>query len=42
MHPINIRKAHPDDLEKLLEFEQGIISAERPFDPTLKEGKIHY
>ncbi|MBP6181754.1 GNAT family N-acetyltransferase [Flavobacterium sp.] len=42
MHPINIRKAHPDDLEKLLEFEQGIITAERPFDSTLKEGKIHY
>ncbi|MDI1303470.1 MAG: GNAT family N-acetyltransferase [bacterium] len=42
MHDITIRKAHPDDLEKLLEFEQGIITAERPFDPTLKEGKIHY
>ncbi|MFV5688981.1 GNAT family N-acetyltransferase [Flavobacterium sp. ZT3R25] len=42
MHTINIRKAHPNDLEKLLEFEQGIITAERPFDPTLKEGKIHY
>ncbi|KIA85421.1 GNAT family N-acetyltransferase [Flavobacterium sp. AED] len=42
MHDITIRKAHPDDLKKLLEFEQGIIIAERPFDPTLKEGKIHY
>ncbi|MFV5694995.1 GNAT family N-acetyltransferase [Flavobacterium sp. LB3P122] len=42
MHTINTRKAHPDDLEKLLEFEQGIITAERPFDPTLKEGKINY
>lgn len=42
MHTINIRKAHPNDLEKLLEFEQGIITAERPFDPTLKEEKIHY
>ena len=42
MHNITIRKAHPDDLKKLLEFEQGIITAERPFDPTLKEGKIHY
>lgn len=42
MHTITIRKAHPNDLEKLLEFEQGIITAERPFDPTLKEEKIHY
>ncbi|MFV8342140.1 GNAT family N-acetyltransferase [Flavobacterium sp. XS2P39] len=42
MDNITIRKAHPNDLEKLLEFEQGIITAERPFDPTLKEGKIHY
>ncbi|MFV8326036.1 GNAT family N-acetyltransferase [Flavobacterium sp. ZS1P14] len=42
MHTIHIRKAHPDDLEKLLAFEQGIIAAERPFDPTLKEEKIHY
>ena len=42
MHNITIRKAHPNDLEKLLEFEQGIIAAERPFDPTLKPEKIHY
>ena len=42
MQTINIRKAHPNDLEKLLEFEQGIINAERPFDPTLKAEKIHY
>jgi GNAT superfamily N-acetyltransferase len=42
MNPINIRKATLKDLEKLLEFEQGIITAERPFDPTLKEGKISY
>jgi GNAT superfamily N-acetyltransferase len=39
---INIRRATLDDLSVLLEFEQGIISAERPFDPTLKEGKISY
>jgi GNAT superfamily N-acetyltransferase len=42
MNTINIRKATLKDLEKLLEFEQGIITAERPFDPTLKEGKISY
>ena len=42
MQTITIRKAHPNDLEKLLEFEQGIITTERPFDPTLKAEKIHY
>lgn len=39
---IHIRKATPDDLTILLEFEQGVIAAERPFDSTLKEGKISY
>ena len=39
---IHIRKATLKDLAVLLEFEQGIITAERPFDPTLKEGKISY
>ena len=42
MHQIIIRKAHANDLEKLLEFEQGIITAERPFDPTLRAEKINY
>lgn len=42
MHNITIRKALPTDLKRLLEFEQGIITAERPFDPTLKKEKIHY
>jgi GNAT superfamily N-acetyltransferase len=39
---IHIRKATLNDLTTLLEFEQGIIAAERPFDPTLKEGTISY
>lgn len=42
MQKITIRKARSNDLEKLLAFEQGIIAAERPFDPTLKQEKIHY
>jgi RimJ/RimL family protein N-acetyltransferase len=42
MQKITIRKASTTDLEKLLAFEQGIIAAERPFDPTLKEEKINY
>lgn len=39
---IEIRKARLEDLPILLEFEQGIIEFERPFDPTLKEEKISY
>jgi RimJ/RimL family protein N-acetyltransferase len=42
MEQITTRKAQSSDLEILLSFEQGIINAERPFDPTLKEGEIHY
>lgn len=37
-----IRKARLEDLPTLLEFEQGIINAERPMDPTIKDGKINY
>ena len=37
-----IRKATPEDYETLLQFEQGVIAAERPFDPTLKDGSINY
>jgi hypothetical protein len=43
MSTINIREAELEDLNILLEFEQGIITAERPYDPTsLQEGKINY
>jgi len=42
MSTINIRKATQNDLPVLLQFEQGIITTERPFDPTLKEGHINY
>jgi len=37
-----VRRARLDDLEVLLEFEQGIIKAERPMDPTLAEDPISY
>ena len=36
------RKATLNDLPTLLRFEQGVIKAERPFDPTIKEGAIAY
>ena len=42
MNKIIFRTATLDDLPTLFEFEQGIISAERPFDPTLKPGHINY
>lgn len=42
MNTIAIRQAELSDLETLYDFEQGIVFAERPFDPTLKEGKINY
>lgn len=38
----SIRKASLEDLPVLLEFEQGLIRDERPFDPTIKDGKISY
>lgn len=42
MDSIKIRKATLADLNTLLAFEQGVIAAERPFDPTLKEEIISY
>ena len=36
------REATEKDLEILLAFEQGIVTAERPFNSTLIEGEIHY
>ncbi|MGE8554724.1 MAG: GNAT family N-acetyltransferase [Chryseobacterium jejuense] len=36
------REATAQDLEILLTFEQGIVSAERPFNITLIDGEIHY
>ncbi len=42
MENIIVRKATIHDIETLRRFEQGVISAERPFDPTLKKGHINY
>ena len=39
---MHIRKATQNDLPTLQRFMQGIITAERPMDPTLKEGEISY
>jgi GNAT superfamily N-acetyltransferase len=37
-----VREATEKDLDILLEFEQGVVSSERPFNETFKEGEIHY
>ncbi len=42
MNPILIRQATMADMPTLLRFEQGVIQAERPFDPTLQDNTIHY
>jgi ribosomal protein S18 acetylase RimI-like enzyme len=42
MHHITIRKAQPDDLPILHEFEQNLINAERPLDPTFTPEIFHY
>lgn len=39
---ILIRTATINDLDILMEFEQGVISAERPLDSTLKDEQIQY
>lgn len=42
MKNITVRAAQKEEIETLLTFEQGIVTAERPFDSTLREGEIHY
>lgn len=42
MQQPTIRKATLNDLETLRRFEQSVIDAERPFDPTLKREHTNY
>lgn len=43
MNDLIIRQATPSDKPILLQFEQGVIEAERPYDPTLtRENTIYY
>lgn len=42
MGNILLRRATEADMETLLRFEQGVILAERPYDPTLKNSHIRY
>ena len=42
MPTLLIRPAEPADLPTLLAFEQQLIETERPMDPTIRQGPIHY
>jgi GNAT superfamily N-acetyltransferase len=42
MDPITVRAATIADLDALELFQQGVVSAERPYDPTLKDGTVRY
>lgn len=39
---LEYREAKPEDLPSLLELEQRIIKAERPFNPDITAGQTHY
>jgi GNAT superfamily N-acetyltransferase len=39
---LTIRQAIPGDLAGLLRFQQGVVEAERAFDPTIKDGRVEY
>jgi GNAT superfamily N-acetyltransferase len=38
----SVRAATGADLPLLRRFKQALVAAERPFDPTLKSGELHY
>lgn len=42
MQTLITRPATVADIDTLRLFEQGVIEAERPYDPTLKNGTIYY
>ena len=42
MDQMVVRRASLADVKTLRLFEQGVITTERPFDGTLKNGLIHY
>lgn len=42
LNKVKIREAGTDDLEQLLHFEQELIKAERPFDPTIRPFPLNY
>ncbi|MBT8179057.1 MAG: GNAT family N-acetyltransferase [Eudoraea sp.] len=42
MNAVIVREARLEDLPELLEFEQKLIEAERPFDPTIRQPPVKY
>lgn len=42
INAVTIREATMEDLKTLLEFEQEIIKAERPYDPTIRQPPVNY
>lgn len=42
MDGFTVRSARKEDLKTLLNFEQGIVKAERPYDATLAKDPINY
>jgi GNAT superfamily N-acetyltransferase len=42
MSGVKVRRATASDIPVLRQFEQGIVAAERPFDPTIRKGDVHY
>ena len=42
MNGLRIRDARPSDIPQLLRFEQELVKAERPFDPTIRPDPVSY
>lgn len=42
MEGLVIREAQTEDLNTLLEFEQALVRAERPFDECIRQDPVHY
>jgi len=42
METMIVREATMADMPALLQFEQGVITAERPFDPTIRPDPVNY
>ena len=42
MDDLVIREAQIEDLNTLLDFEQALVRAERPFDECIRQDPVHY
>ena len=42
MDEVSVRQARLEDLDQLLQFEQELIRAERPFDPCIRPDPVSY